>query len=172
MGYTTIVRNNIIINTQQRAKDQNGTGYGVINYLTGTHTFVLENNCLYNNKAGDYRNAGSTTDIHADPLFADQKNHDYHLKSTGGRWNGKTWVKDLISSPCIDAGYPSSDYSKEPGDNGGRVNIGRYGNTEYASISGTMPGYIVWWNQILSPEWKIFRLLLRIFFLFCLNMTC
>ncbi len=170
-GYATIVRNNIIVNTLQRTKDPSGTGYGVINYLSGTHTFVLENNCLYNNIAGDYRNARSTSDIHANPHFANQKNHDYHLKSTGGRWNGKTWVKDLVSSPCIDAGYPDSDYSKEPGDDGGRINIGRYGNTEYASISGNMPGYVVWWNQIFSPEWKIFRFLLKIFFLFCFNIT-
>ena len=168
-GYTTIVRNNIIVNTLQRTKDPNGTGYGVINYLPETHTFVLENNCLYNNIAGNYRNAKSTSDIHADPLFADQKNHDYHLKSTGGRWNGKRWVKDRVSSPCIDTGYPSSDYSKEPGDNGNRINIGRYGNTEYASMSGVMPGYEVWWNQVFSPEWRAFRLLLRIFFLFCFN---
>ena len=48
-GYTTIVRNNIIVNTQKRTKDPSGTGYAVINYLPETHTFVLENNCLYNN---------------------------------------------------------------------------------------------------------------------------
>ncbi len=168
-GYTTIVRNNIIVNTQPRTKDPSGTGYGIVNYLPATHTFVLENNCLYNNKAGDYRNAKSTSDIHANPHFAKPKEHDYHLKSTGGRWNGKTWVRDIVSSPCIDAGYPDSDYSKEPGDNGGRINIGRYGNTEWASMSGDMPGYIVWWNQIFSPQWKIFRFLLRIFFLFCFN---
>jgi len=163
-GYTTIVRNNIIVNTLPRKKEPSGTGYGVINYLPGTHTFVLENNCLYNNKAGNYKNCTSTTDIYADPLFANQKDHDYHLKSTGGRWNGKTWVKDLVSSPCIDAGYLGSDYSKEPGNNGGRINIGRYGNTEYASISGDIPGYVVWWNQIFSPQWKNLRFLLRTIF--------
>ena len=97
---------------------------------------MLENNCLYNNSAGNYKNCTSTTDIYVNPLFADQKNHDYHLQSTAGRWNGKTWVKDKVSSPCIDAGYPSSDYSKEPEDNGNRINIGRYGNTIYASKSG------------------------------------
>ena len=160
-GYTTIVRNNIIVNTLPRTKEPSGTGYGVINYLPGTHTFVLENNCLYNNKAGNYKNCTSTTDIYADPLFANQKDHDYHLKSTGGRWNGKTWVKDIVSSPCIDAGYLGSDYSKEPRNNGGRINIGRYGNTEYASISGDIPGYVVWWNQIFSPQWKNLRFLLR-----------
>ncbi len=132
----TIVRNNIITSTLKRTKDPAGTGYGVINYLSGTHEFVLENNCFYNNAAGDYKNANSTTDIHVDPLFVDPKNHDYHLQSVSGHWNGKTWVKDKVNSPCIDAGYISSDYSNEPEDNGDRINIGRYGNTVYASLSG------------------------------------
>jgi hypothetical protein len=110
-GYTTIVRNNIIVNTQKRTKDPGGTGYAVINYLPETHTFVLKNNCLYNNAGGNYINADSTTDIYADPLFVNQINHDYHLKST---------------SPCIGAGYIPSGYSKEYGNNGTRINIGRY----------------------------------------------
>ncbi len=169
-GYTTVVRNNIV-NTLQRTKDPKETGYGVINYLPETHTFVLENNCFYNNIAGDYMNSRSISDIHEDPRFADGKNHDYHLKSTGGRWNGKIWVKDFVNSPCIDAGYPESDYSKEPKNNGDRINIGRYGNTEYASISGNTPGYVVRWNQIFSPRWKVFKLLFRTFFLFCFNIT-
>ena len=42
-----------------------------------------------------------------------------------------------MNSPCIDAGCASSDYSKEPEDNGNRINIGRYGNTIYASLSST-----------------------------------
>jgi hypothetical protein len=133
--YTTIVRNNIIVDTLKRTKDPDGTGYGMINYLPKTHTFVLENNCLYNNTGGNYRNASSKTDIHVNPLFADQKKHDYHLKSAAGRWNGKTWVKDKVSSRCIDAGYRYSDYSKEPKPNGNRINIGRYGNTIYESKS-------------------------------------
>jgi hypothetical protein len=71
-GYTTIVRNNIIANTKERKKDPDGTGYGVINYLPETHTFVLENNCLYNNYAGNYLNCTSTTDIYVDPLLVNQ----------------------------------------------------------------------------------------------------
>ncbi|OEU42834.1 hypothetical protein BGV40_07520 [Methanosarcina sp. Ant1] len=131
----TIVRNNIIVNTQKHKKDSSGIGYGAANYLPATHTLVLENNCLYNNLAGKYKNCASTTDIYVNPLFANQKNHDYHLQSVTGRWNGKTWVKDKVSSPCIDTGYRSSDYSKEPKPNGNRINIGRYGNTIYASKS-------------------------------------
>jgi hypothetical protein len=137
-GYTTIVRNNIIVNTQKRIYSPSGTGYGVINYLTSkNHKFVLQNNCLYKNVAGNYKSCTSTTDIYVNPLFADQKNHDYHLKSTVGRWNGKTWVKDTVISPCIDAGYSSSAYSSEPKPNGNRINIGTYGNTAYASLSST-----------------------------------
>jgi len=133
--YRTSVINNIIVDTQKRTKKPSGTGYAVINYLPETHTIILENNCLYNNAGGNYINANSTTDIYADPLFADQKKHDYHLKSKAGRWDGSGWVNDIISSPCIDAGYPSSDYSNEPQPNGNRINIGPDGNTWSASKS-------------------------------------
>ena len=136
-GFTTTVRNNIIVNTVQRTKSPDGTGYGVINRLPSSHTIVMENNCLYNNIAGNYKNAKSTTDIYVDPLFADQSSHDYHLKSVAGRWNGDTWIMDSTSSPCIDAGSASSDYLNEPEDNGDRINIGAFGNTKYSSKSGT-----------------------------------
>ena len=137
-GFTTTVRNNIIVNTVPRTKNAAGTGYGVINRLTSSHTIVLENNCLYNNIAGNYKNVKSTTDIYVDPLFADQSSYDYHLKSVAGRWNGNTWVTDSTSSQCIDAGSASSDYSNEPEDNGDRINIGAFGNSKYASKSGTL----------------------------------
>ena len=159
--YTTIVRNNIMTNTLERKYNPKGTGCGVMNYLPETHSFILENNCMYNNKGEDYKNASSKSDIHANPLFADQKNHDYHLKSVAGRWNGNKWVKDSTSSPCIDAGSASSDYSNEPENNGNRINIGRYGNTEYASMSETMPEYGPLRNQVVSPAWKTFRIILR-----------
>jgi hypothetical protein len=142
-GYTTIVRNNIIVNTQKRTKDPTDTGYAIINNLPDTHSFVLDNNCLYNNTGGSYKNASSTTDIYVDPLFVDQKNHNYYLMSKAGRWNGFNWVNDSKNSPCIDAGYPLSDYSNEPEPNGGRINIGPQGNTIYASKSDiSIFGYI------------------------------
>ncbi len=75
--------------------------------------------------------------ISADPLFADRANGDFHLNSEAGRWdpNGRTWVRDNVTSPCIDAGDPSSDWTAEPSPNGGRVNIGMYGGTSEASMS-------------------------------------
>jgi len=95
IGYTTIARNNIIVNTQRRKKDPNGTGYGVINYLPETHTFILENNLLYNNIEGSYKNASSKTDIYMNPFFVDQKNHDYRLISNVQR-EQKTAIKEFL----------------------------------------------------------------------------
>jgi hypothetical protein len=132
-GYVTIVRNNIITNTLPHHLDTIGTGYGINNNLSSTHSFVLENNCVWNNTKGNYRNAASTTDIHVNPLFADPNNLDYHLKSAVGRWSDGGWVFDDETSQLINAGYSGSDYSNEPAPNGGRVNIGVYGNTAEAS---------------------------------------
>ncbi|HUW33497.1 MAG TPA: right-handed parallel beta-helix repeat-containing protein [Planctomycetota bacterium] len=101
----------------------------------------------------------SGNNFSADPLFADPGHWsdngtpadpaddffavgDYHLKSKHGRWDPEAnsgnggWVNDSVTSPCIDAGDPVSDYSKEPMPNFGRVNMGAYGNTAEASRSG------------------------------------
>ena len=64
---------------------------------------------------------------------------DVHLKSVMGRWNGSAWVGDTVTSPAIDAGDPASDYAAEPSPNGGRVNLGAYGNTAAASKSYEVP---------------------------------
>ncbi len=133
-GYVITLRNNIIINSRPSLDRSNG--YGVYNLLTDTHSFVLQNNCFYNNTGGNYKGVNaSSSDINADPLFVDEGKHNYHLKSKEGHWNGNGWINDNISSPCIDTGYPFSSYSNEPEYNGGRINIGAYGNTKYASKS-------------------------------------
>lgn len=60
---------------------------------------------------------------------------DYHLLSKAGRWDpiAETWVNDEETSPCIDAGDPSSPIGLEPFPTGGRVNMGAYGADEKAS---------------------------------------
>jgi len=70
-----------------------------------------------------------------DPLFADPDNGDYHLQSKYGRYwpQYDIWVLDKVISPCIDGGDPNDDYSDEPEPNGGRINMGAYGGTAYAS---------------------------------------
>ncbi|MEA1929198.1 MAG: right-handed parallel beta-helix repeat-containing protein [Candidatus Auribacterota bacterium] len=73
--------------------------------------------------------------LNSDPLFIDGAGHDFHLRSEGGHWNGSGWTVDTDTSPCIDTGDPASDYSNEPSPNGGRINMGVYGNTDEASKS-------------------------------------
>jgi hypothetical protein len=75
--------------------------------------------------------------IDKDPCFADPNNHDYHLKSQAGRWEPATqaWIKDDVTSPCIDAGDPKSPIGLEPFPNGGIINMGAYGGTAEASKS-------------------------------------
>jgi hypothetical protein len=82
--------------------------------------------------------------ITEDPLFAGPT--DLHLQSPGGRWDpsSETWVTtDLQFSPCIDAGDPESDWSKEPYPNGRRINLGAYGGTPYASKSRPPVGVLI-----------------------------
>jgi parallel beta-helix repeat protein len=70
---------------------------------------------------------------------------DYHLKSEVGRWgpNSESWVYDDVTSPCIDAGDPNSDWSQEVWPHGERVNMGAYGGTEQASMSaGPQPLFL------------------------------
>ncbi|RLE40399.1 hypothetical protein DRJ16_07190, partial [Candidatus Woesearchaeota archaeon] len=132
-GWPVTVKNNIIVNNK---------GAGIRN---GTN---ISYNDVWNNTGGNYINCSAGTgDISTDPLFADPENGDFHLKSQYGRWNGSAWVKDNVTSPCIDAGDPTDDYSNEPDYPNGRINLGAYGNTREASLgtplaTGTLKGKV------------------------------
>ncbi|MBW8040614.1 MAG: hypothetical protein FVQ85_11495 [Planctomycetes bacterium] len=71
------------------------------------------------------------------PLFADANNDDYHLLSERGRYRATTdeWILDDVTSPCVDGGDPNIEPTEERMPNGGRINMGAYGNTAYASMS-------------------------------------
>ena len=94
-------------------------------------------NCIYNCSNESYIGGASagSGDISVDPLIYNYTNNDFHLKSECGRWNGIGWTTDAVTSPCIDAGDPTSEYGNEPSPNGNRINIGAYGNTIEASKS-------------------------------------
>lgn len=141
--YTTIVRNNIIMNSDG-VSSISGSGVGIWNTDPSHSIFIVQNNNIYNNKNGQTYGGGfvMSGNLNVDPLCADQTNtdvvsRDYHLRSKAGRYSNGKLVSDSESSPLIDAGYQGSSYSSEPSPNGGRVNIGRYGNTAQASRSGT-----------------------------------
>jgi hypothetical protein len=88
----------------------------------------------YNDVQGGWIGEGN---INADPCFAGPNNGDYHLKSQAGRWDPLIagWIKDDVTSPCIDAGDPTSSIGLEPFPNGGIINMGAYGGTAEASKS-------------------------------------
>ena len=88
-------------------------------------------NCILWNNSNDLYNCSATFsciedadtgrgNIYADPLFQDADANDFHLDA---------------NSPCIDTGVPWFDYSNEPSPNGGRINMGAYGNTSEAMTS-------------------------------------
>ena len=73
--------------------------------------------------------------IYADPMFVDPENGDYHLKSTCGSYHDGVWSADAAISKGIDTGDPAESYSNESEENGARINLGAYGNTNQASKS-------------------------------------
>ncbi|KPK37400.1 MAG: hypothetical protein AMJ65_14625, partial [Phycisphaerae bacterium SG8_4] len=133
----------------------NGASATVTNSIFWSNTagrgteFFLEQaptrfNVTYSDVAGGQAGAsvegGSTLNwgegnIDGDPLFADPNNGDVHLKSQLGRWDpmSESWVRDDVTSPCIDAGDPMSPIGWEPFPTGGFVNMGAYGGTAKAS---------------------------------------
>ena len=92
--------------------------YSIVNY--GTAQIIL-----YDGSVVDYAGNGN---LESDPLFV-----------TPGYFNYLTWVEGdyhlSSSSPAIDTGDPASDYSLEPAPNGGRINMGAYGNSPDAATS-------------------------------------
>ena len=83
--------------------------------------------------------------LNKDPMFIDPIRRNYHVKdanipidpNVGAAAYAmmETMEGEEEISPCINAGDPFADFSREPMPNGGRVNIGAYGNTEQAARS-------------------------------------
>ena len=125
--------------------------------MTWNSKVIVKNSILWNNGGDDVEvdetskatvtytlsqeKLKGTGNLSKDPLFANAAGHDYHLRSTAGRWdpaaNGKRggWVLDSQHSPAIDAADPASPFKLEPAPNGGRANLGADGNTAQASKS-------------------------------------
>ncbi|MCO6401215.1 MAG: right-handed parallel beta-helix repeat-containing protein [Verrucomicrobia bacterium] len=149
--------------------------YNVYQYRTNNvRIFGAETNLLrwQLQTERDYRSAITN------PLFASPASGDFHLRSTLGRWaDGTGFVTDAQSSWAIDRGSTNSAYVLEPMPNGARINIGAYGNTEYASkglvntqvlvetrilntptfISETNATWPLIWGTINIPSNELFR---------------
>jgi len=128
--FEIIVKNNIIFKTQKRRNsdgniDHEQHGFGIHNLAPDTHTIIVSYNDVWYNMGGDIIGHGielGEGNISMDPKVVDEVGHDYHLKE---------------GSPAIDAGAPTSNFNKEPDPNGGRIDMGRYGNTIEAGAGHT-----------------------------------
>lgn len=149
--YNTYLSNSLVTSCTFISNSAENEGGGIYNY---SYSHPIITNCIfwfdtpdeicnYQNCSSDvtYSNVqGSWTglgNIVADPCFVDPCNGEYHLKSQAGRWNpnSQSWVKDDVTSPCIDAGNPGCPEANEPAPNGNRINMGAYGGTAEASKS-------------------------------------
>jgi hypothetical protein len=130
----------------------------------GQDAIYIDSNCTVNWGKGN---------INIDPLFANPGyldangtpayiyddywvEGDYHLKSQAGRWDPNTgsWVKDVVTSPCIDAGDPNGCLGyHEPHPNGRVINMGAYGGTDQASMSLSPYTCEVYWSGLSWYEW-------------------
>jgi parallel beta-helix repeat protein len=103
-------------------------GYGIYNSSGATTNCVIWKNtssvygCSATYSCVEDSNSGQGN-ISYHPYFADTDSNDFHLSSY---------------SPCIDSGYPNSDYSSEPNDpNNTCINMGAYGNTPEAALASS-----------------------------------
>jgi len=120
--------------------------FGIATYAGGSPS--ISNCILWHNTDGDLFGCQARYscieevsqgegNISIDPLFADRANGDYHLLSQRGRYVPAygLWSFDEVTSTCVDAGDSAADASNERMPNGGRINMGAYGGTAYASLS-------------------------------------
>jgi hypothetical protein len=59
------------------------------------------------------------------------------LRSQWGRYlpEADVWVRDSMTSPCLDAGDPADGTRAERTPHGLQINMGAYGGTPFASLS-------------------------------------
>lgn len=136
------LRNLTIVNNTIGVDAQEGADPYIVNCIFwGNSNADLEGcqasySCLQHNPPDSFAH-----NINSDPLFADPDNEDFHLKSRYGRYVSQsgTWATDSVTSPCIDKGDDSEYPRAERTPNGNVVNMGAYGDTPYASLSGWPP---------------------------------
>ena len=150
-GLTAVIRNNIITNM---IHDDNVIeevpAYG-IDIADGDTALCTYNNVWHNHSGNYHGTSPGVGSLSADPGFHHVElgtnfnntngTADFHLQSETGRWNDAVsgWQTDQATSIGVNAGAPATGYANEPVPNGGRVNMGMYGNTPQASRGTKAP---------------------------------
>ena len=71
-----------------------------------------------------------------------------HVRGRGGYTDETTGEKVVfgrgtVESPAVDTGDPAADFSREPEQRNGRLNLGYYGNTPWATMRYDAPGILL-----------------------------
>lgn len=133
---TLTVRNNIFAAITGETR-----GYAVGHSRTGVSSGTVYNSVMFGNTRNTSLDSGWTLSTYYtdDPYFVDTRATppDLHVQSTKGsrRNNSSTWTVDAHCSVAIDKAAASDAFDAEPSPNGGRRNLGAYGNTSEASKS-------------------------------------
>ncbi len=130
--YGPVVFNSIVCSTWEGQQDKAMFYYSDVVGRNLTHGGNIDEDPLFADPG--YWDPNGTPDDPNDDIWVEG---DYHLKSQAGRWDpiSEGWVIDKVTSPCIDAGDPTSAFGDEPFPHGGRINMGAYGGTAEASKS-------------------------------------
>ena len=133
---TLTIRNNIF-----SAITGDTRGYAVGHSRNGKSSGIVYNSVMFGNTRNTSLDSGWTLSTYYtdDPYFVDTNATppDLHEQSTSGsrRNNTSAWTIDTHCSVAIDNALATSTFDLEPSPNGGRRNIGAYGNTREASKS-------------------------------------
>ncbi len=112
-----VLRNNVITFN---------AGRGILGPASGA-ALISTFSDVFANAGGDFGGTASVGlgVISLDPRFTARTPSDYRVKP---------------DSPCVDAGDPADAFDQEPAPNGGRVDMGAYGNTVFAWGGGAGAG--------------------------------
>ena len=145
--YDIYIENNSILMTTAAGVKEYGIYFGTHN--NASKTSYLKNNIVQGSAATDsngiYKGIGYTASVvnnyNAVYDFADT--YDGLTAGTGSLTSDPDFADASLhlnlGSSAIDAGDWASAYSNEPAPNGGRINMGAYGNTASATVSPAVP---------------------------------
>jgi hypothetical protein len=136
----TVVRNGSGVRAAGQTSVRNAvvTGNGVGLHALQAGLLISAHDDVYQNRDADYRNVGrGDGDLAVAVTFSATPEDDLRFSAP---------------QPTTDKGDPADDFANEPLPNGGRINIGAFGNTAFAELSAAVPGDEPSMDAGLAPD--------------------
>jgi concanavalin A-like lectin/glucanase superfamily protein/parallel beta helix pectate lyase-like protein len=144
------IRNVTVVNNQRGLEALGGSTPSISNSIFWNKTYdffyvdtppTVTYSCTKQPIAGEGNISEDPLFVFADPNHPNPNQWDFHLRSSRGRYQPNSsdldkgvWILDEQTSPCVAAGDPRANPMAERMPNGGRINMGAYGNTYYAGM--------------------------------------